>query len=251
MYSKLWYLAIFIILFINTNLATETHGAKKTEFIQRELDIDKSDTPKNILVGSILGGNIISSWNFTATSTLYRSIPQIIIDNFVYPEAKKLFFNENDIKSWANGMRRINHKYTEHFNNYLQAFKEIKPDLFFCDYIGNNACFDLASKLKKPVVGFISGTIYFTPPPPIRSDPIMGRGCHVSMENESFYNRFICAVVQPLRAIWTFQDSLNNINAKRAEVGVCKYHDFRGRTDTLFLLDNFFGFEYLIKLSLT
>ncbi|KAF0541361.1 UDP-Glycosyltransferase/glycogen phosphorylase [Gigaspora margarita] len=208
MYSKLWYLAIFIILFINTNLVTETNGAKKTEFIQRELDIDKSDTPKNILVGSILGGvshlnpileickilvdrgynvTLLAPGNFTATSTLYRSIPQIIIDNF--------------------------------------------------------ACFDLAWKLKKPVVGYTSGTTYFTPPPPIRSDPIMGRGCHVSMENESFYNRFICAVVQPLRAIWTFQDSLNNINAIRAEVGVSKDHDFRGRTDTLFLLDNFFGFE--------
>ncbi|RIB24083.1 Glycosyltransferase Family 1 protein [Gigaspora rosea] len=71
----------------------------------------------------------------------------------------------------------------------------------------------------------------------------MGKGCHVSMENESFYNRFICAVVQPLRAIWAFRDNLNDINALRVEVGISKYHDFRGRTSTLFLLDNFFGFE--------
>ncbi|RIB18111.1 Glycosyltransferase Family 1 protein [Gigaspora rosea] len=211
MYSKLWYLAIFIILFINTNLVTETNGAKKNEFIQRELDIDKSDTPKNILVGSIVGGlshlnpkleickilvdrgynvTLLAPGNFTAKSILYRSIPQIIIDNYV-KEMKNLFFNEYDIKNWANGMRND----------------------------------------------------YFTLPPPIRSDPMMGRGCHVSMENESFYNRFICAVVQPLRIIWTFKDNLNKINAQRPEVGVSKYHDFRGRTDTLFLLDNFFGFE--------
>ncbi|KAF0559061.1 UDP-Glycosyltransferase/glycogen phosphorylase [Gigaspora margarita] len=208
MYSKFWYFAIFIILFINTNLVIETNGAKKIEFIQRELDIDKSDTPKNILVGSIIGGvshlnpmleickilvdrgynvTLLAPGNFMAMSILYRSIPQIIIDDF--------------------------------------------------------ACFDLAWKLKKPVVGYTSGTTYFTPPPPIRSDPMMGRGCHVNMENESFYNRFICAVVQPLRVIWTFQDNLNNLNFQRAEVGVSKYYDFRGRTDTLFLLDNFFGFE--------
>ncbi|CAG8843391.1 30147_t:CDS:2, partial [Racocetra persica] len=93
-------------------------------------------------------------------------------------------------------------------------------------------------KLKKPVVGFAS---VFTSPPPFRSDPVMG--CHVNMENESFYNRFICAVVQPLRLNWYSRDNLNYINARRAEVGVRKYHDFRERANTLFLTDSFFGFE--------
>ncbi|CAG8804365.1 29339_t:CDS:2, partial [Gigaspora margarita] len=252
-------------------LVAETNGAKKyNEFIQRELDMDKSDTPKNILVGSIIGGGrhlspmleickilvdrgynvtLVAPGNFTATSTLYHSIPQIITDirkdDYVPLEMRKTLFEEYDIKNWAIRMRMINHKYkyTKYFNDYLQAYKEIKPDLFFCDYIANEPCFDLAWKLKKPVVGFTSGTTFFTHPPPIISDPRMGRGCHVSMENESFYNRFICAVVQPLRVIWAFRDNLNDINALRAEVGISKYYDYRGRTNTLFLLDNFFGFE--------
>ncbi|KAF0559060.1 UDP-Glycosyltransferase/glycogen phosphorylase [Gigaspora margarita] len=269
MYSKLWYLAIFIILFININLVTGTHGTENNnEFIQRELDIDKSDTPKKILVGSIIGGGshlnpmleicrilmdrgynvtLVAPGNFTATSTLYHSIPQIITDmrkdEYVPPEVRELYFNEYNIKNYAKVVGMFTYGYPKFFNDYLQAYKEIKPDLFFCDYIVNEACFDLAWKLKKPVVGYTSGTTYFTPPPPIRSDPMGMGSCHVSMENQSFYNRFICAVVQPLRVIWTFRGLLNDINAKRAEVGVNKYHDFRGRTNTLFLLDNFFGFE--------
>ncbi|RIB06323.1 Glycosyltransferase Family 1 protein [Gigaspora rosea] len=63
------------------------------------------------------------------------------------------------------------------------------------------------------------------------------------MENESFYNRFICAIIQPLRLHWYFRDNLNYINARRAEVGVNKIHDFRERANTLFLTDSFFGFE--------
>ncbi|CAG8841816.1 291_t:CDS:2, partial [Racocetra persica] len=102
--------------------------------------------------------------------------------------------NEFTLKSWPNEIKPVDRGYTKYFNNYLQAYKETKPDLFFCNYFANEACFDLALKLKKPVVGFAS---VFTSPPPFRSDPVMG--CHVNMENESFYNRFICAVVQPLR----------------------------------------------------
>ncbi|RIB07048.1 Glycosyltransferase Family 1 protein [Gigaspora rosea] len=81
----------------------------------------------------------------------------------------------------------------------------------------------------------------FTSQHPIRSDPVIG--CHVNMENESFYNRFICAIVQPLRLHWNFRDNLNYINARRAEIGVSKHYDFRERANTLFLTDSFFGFE--------
>ncbi|KAF0561837.1 UDP-Glycosyltransferase/glycogen phosphorylase [Gigaspora margarita] len=262
MYSKLWYLVIFIIIFISTNLVIRTNGAEKNnEFIQRELDLDKTDTPKNILVGSILGGGshlnpmleickilmdrgykitLIAPGNFTATSTLYRSIPQIITDR-VHQDFDEISFNEYTFKNWANGMKILTRVYDKYFNNYLQAYKETKADLFFCNYIANEACFDLALKLKKPVVGYASGAIFFTSPPPTRSDPVMG--CHVNMEKESFYNRFICAIVQPLRLHWVFRDYLNHINARRAEVGVSKSHDFRERANTLFLTDSFFGFE--------
>ncbi|KAF0500211.1 UDP-Glycosyltransferase/glycogen phosphorylase [Gigaspora margarita] len=234
---------------------------KNNEFIQRELDLDKSDTPKNILIGSVLGGGshlnpmleigkilmdrgykvtLMAPGNFTATSTLYRSIPQIITDH-AHEELDKISYNEYNIKNWPKEIRLVDRGYTKYLNNYLQAYKEIKPDLFFCNYFANEACFDLALKLKKPVVGFASGTIFFTSQHPIRSDPVIG--CHVNMENESFYNRFICAIVQPLRLHWNFRDNLNYINARRAEIGVSKHYDFRERANTLFLTDSFFGFE--------
>ena len=102
--------------------------------------------------------------NFTATSTLYRSIPQIITDNprdaYITSEKfRKILFNEFDIKSWVDALNVVDRGYTKYLNNYLQAYKEIKPDLFFCNYFANEACFDIALKLKKPVVGFASGTI--------------------------------------------------------------------------------------------
>ncbi|RIB07047.1 Glycosyltransferase Family 1 protein [Gigaspora rosea] len=180
MYSKHWYLAIFIVIFINSILVTKTNGAgKNNEFIQRELDLDKSDTPKNILIGSVLGGishlnpmleigkilmdrgykvTLMAPGNFTATSALYRSIPQIITDS-AHGGLESISYNEYNINYWAKEMRLIDRGYTKYLNNYLQAYKEIKPDLFFCNYFANEACFDLALKLKKPVVGFASGTI--------------------------------------------------------------------------------------------
>ncbi|CAG8435074.1 6593_t:CDS:2 [Scutellospora calospora] len=269
MWSKLWYFVIFIItLSINTIIVTKENAVGKNNgFIQRKLDLDKIDTPKNIFVGSAVGGgshlnpilevckilldrgykvNLVAPGNFTAKSTLYHSIPQIItgepFDTYASPEYRKIFFNEFTFKSLADEQMMFNQRYIEYFNKYLQAYKETKPDLFICDYVGNEACFDLAWKLKKPVVGFVSNTEFFTAPPPFRSDPMMG--CHVNMENESFYDRFICAVVQPLRLGWHFRKILNYLNARRAEVGVSEHYDIRGRiVNTLFLVNSFFGFE--------
>ncbi|CAG8754115.1 9347_t:CDS:2, partial [Racocetra persica] len=167
--------------------------------------------------------------NFTAKSTLYHSIPQIITGEPPYtyssPEFKEIFFNKYTFKSLADGRMKTNKRYIEYFNKYLQAYKETKADLFFCDYVANEACFDLAWKLKKPVVGFVSSTMctydllfFFTPPPPFKSDPMMDFGI--------------------------FKKNLDYINSQRAEVGVDKHSDFRGRIiNTLFLVDNFFGFE--------
>ncbi|CAG8446139.1 2558_t:CDS:2 [Scutellospora calospora] len=266
MCSKLWYFVIF--LFINTNIVTKADAlGKNNGFIQRELDLDRSDTPKNILVGSVIGGGshlnpmlevckilvdrgykvkLAAPGNFTATSPLYHSIPQFIIeepsDTYASPELRKIFFDKYDFKSLANEQMTFNERYLEYFNKYFQAYKETKADLFFCDYDGNDACFDLAWKLKKPAVGFASNTEFFTAPPPFRSDPMVG--CRVNMENESFYNRFICAIIQPLRLDWHFRKNLNYLNARRAEVNVSKHYDIRGRiVNNLFLVDSFFGFE--------
>ncbi|CAG8777418.1 1766_t:CDS:2, partial [Racocetra persica] len=240
----------------------------ENEFIQREreLDLDRNDKPSNIFVGSVIGGGshlnpileickilegrgykitLVAPGNFTAKSTLYHSIPQIItgeLESRASPTYREVFFYKYTFKTLATARMMSNKRYIENFNKYLQAYKETKPDLFICDYVANEACFDLAWKFKQPIVGFSASTMIFTPPPPYRSDPIFD--CHVSMENESFYNRFICAVVQPLRLSWQFRKNINYLNSERAKVGVSEHNDFRGRIiNTLFLVDNFFGFE--------
>ncbi|RIB21621.1 Glycosyltransferase Family 1 protein [Gigaspora rosea] len=267
MHFKLWYL-IFIIFFTNTNFIVKINAeGKNNGFIQRKLGLYISDRPKNILVGSVIGGGshlnpmleickiledrgykvtLAAPGNFTAKSTLYHSIPQIITgerrDTYKLPGYNKAFFNKYTFKNLVDSRKDTNERYIKTFNNYLQAYKETYADLLFCDYSANDACFDLAWKLKKPVVGFASTTVYFTPPHPFISDPMMN--CNVNMEHESFYNRFICALVQPLRISWYFRKNLEYLNSKRAEVGVNKHDDFRGRiTNTLFLIDTFFGFE--------
>ncbi|CAG8727124.1 11027_t:CDS:2, partial [Gigaspora margarita] len=153
--------------------------AKNDGFIQRELDFDSSDKPKNILVGSVVGGDhlnpmleiskilkdrgynvtLVAPGNFTAKSTLYHSIPQIIIGEPPNPHDslfKKLIFDKFTFKNLDGILNFAVKQYNKNFNVYLQAYKEIKADLFFCDYLGNWACFDLAWKLNKPIVGFVN-----------------------------------------------------------------------------------------------
>ncbi|KAF0554417.1 UDP-Glycosyltransferase/glycogen phosphorylase [Gigaspora margarita] len=68
--------------------------------------------------------------------------------------------------------------------------------------------------------------------------------CRVNMENESLYNRFICAIVQPLRFIWHLRNFFNAINYERSEIGVSKNGDIKERlANTLILVDSFIGFE--------
>ncbi|CAG8463598.1 22204_t:CDS:2 [Gigaspora margarita] len=233
MHIKLWYL-IFIIFFTNTNFIVKINAeGKNNGFIQRKLGIYISDRPKNILVGSVIGGGshlnpmleickiledrgykvtLAAPGNFTAKSTLYHSIPQIITgerrDTYKLPGYNKAFFNKYTFKNLVDSRKDTNERYIKTFNKYLQAYKETNADLLFCDYSANEACFDLAWKLKKPVIGFASATILLLRIPSY-------------LINDELY-----------------------LNSQRAEVGVNKHDDFRGRiTNTLFLIDTFFGFE--------
>ncbi|CAG8592937.1 30827_t:CDS:2, partial [Racocetra persica] len=99
---------------------------------------------------------LVAPGNFIANSHSYRLIPQVIIDKRA-------------------GTELVNQD-------------EINADLFFCDMGMNFACFDLAWKLEMPVVGFGSSTLLAVTPSLYKSDPL--HGCHVNMENESFYDRF-------------------------------------------------------------
>ncbi|CAG8675780.1 45517_t:CDS:2, partial [Gigaspora margarita] len=194
--------------------------------------------------------------NFTAQSISYSSIPQVIIDRKIMSsiDLKRLSrereYSDDDFKRnylkqtiyLAKGM--INTVYVPLYNVYKEIVEDINPDLFLCDYYLNNPCFDLAWKLGKPVVGITSTISYFliVPALPYKSDPMFG--CPVNMENESFYNRFRCAIISPLQFIWAANENLVDLNIQRTKVGVEPHWNPRGRiSNILMLFDSFLGFE--------
>ncbi|KAF0459610.1 UDP-Glycosyltransferase/glycogen phosphorylase [Gigaspora margarita] len=64
------------------------------------------------------------------------------------------------------------------------------------------------------------------------------------MENKTFYNRFRCAIIVPLKESWNSIDTLKSINAQRAIVGIDPHWDIKGRISNLLMLSsNFFGFD--------
>ncbi|CAG8842784.1 13432_t:CDS:2, partial [Racocetra persica] len=192
---------------------------------------------------------LIAPGNYTAKSISYRSIPQIILENDPLglddksSEFSKSYFDENYARVYS-FVRKVAAQHYVPFNNiYEKIAKEINVDLFFCDYIMNHPCFDLAWKLGKPAVGSSTDHSYL-PHPLYTEDPIFGFGCHVNMENESFYNRFRCAIIVPLIKAWKTKDHIKDINAQRALVGIDPYWDERGRVlNVLMLANTFFGYE--------
>ncbi|CAG8841847.1 22692_t:CDS:2, partial [Racocetra persica] len=131
--------------------------------------------------------------------------------------------------------------YVPFYNIYKKVAEEINADLFLCDYFKNYPCFDLAWKLGKPAVGISSGINGLSRPPYI-SDPTYG--CRVNMENESFYNRFRCEILVPLRLAWSISSIVKGLNAQRAIVNVEPYGNIFGRTSNILMLsDTFYGFE--------
>ena len=53
-----------------------------------------------------------------------------------------------------NTLKMINRFYLNNYYIYERVANEVKPDLFFCDYI-DESCYDIAWKLKKPAVTFV------------------------------------------------------------------------------------------------
>ncbi|CAG8792356.1 40954_t:CDS:2 [Gigaspora margarita] len=204
-----------------------------------------------ILVDRGYNVTLAASGNFTANSESYRSIPQIITGNKTGTSlmneelAKKVFLEDVDFKIMSKVFDP--ELYTKYYNIYKRITEEINVDLFFCDVGMNEACFDLAWQLEKPVVGFASNPIYASVPPSYKSDPVFG--CHVNMENETFYERFKCSIIKPLQFMNVFMTIGNLLNDKRVNVGVEPIWDPRSRMkNILFLFDSFFGFEIPIPM---
>ncbi|CAG8601954.1 31492_t:CDS:2 [Gigaspora margarita] len=172
--------------------------------------------------------------NYTAQSIHYPSIPQIIFENELIihqsntkpSDINKALVDHDQFLSFIRKM--VIQSYIPFYNIYKQVDEENKVDLFFCDYMPviNHPCFDLAWKLGKPAVG-ISTDTYTISNAPYKSNPMFG--CRANMENESFYDRFKCTIILPLKLYWKSLDFIRDINAERANVGIDSHWDLRGR----------------------
>ncbi|KAF0512698.1 UDP-Glycosyltransferase/glycogen phosphorylase [Gigaspora margarita] len=256
--SLLWNFVIFITFFINQSFGS-------ADLIKQDLSLGRSNEPKNIIATSIIGGShlpqmleilkilkdrgynitLVAPGNFTARSTNYHSIPQVIFNNEYYDRNSHEFdhaFLDNDFfKIFPVMINAMIQSYVPFYNIYKQVNDEINADLFFCDILINPACFDLAWKLGKPAVGISSDLSELTSSP-YKSNPILG--CHANMENESFYDRFKCAIINPLIKVLVLRGPLKDLNAERASVDIDPHWDFSGRiSNRLMLSNNFYGFE--------
>ncbi|CAG8614394.1 23133_t:CDS:2 [Racocetra persica] len=191
---------------------------------------------------------LVAPGNFTANSHSYRSIPQVIVDKKAGIEivnqnvVKKAFMEKFSLSTFIKSFDI--EAYTK-YKMYKQTAEEINADLFVCDIGMNFACFDLAWKLEKPVVAFGSSPDFAVLPPPYKTVPFLE--CHVNMENESFYDRFTCAIIRPLNFIWPIWSMGNNLNAQRVKLGIEPYWNPRARMENILcLFDTFLGFEVVI-----
>lgn len=78
---------------------------------------------------------------------------------------------------------------------------------------------------------------------PYKSDPIYN--CNISLENESFMERFKCTVIQPLRMLSIMYPILNQLNDLRNQLGAepVFVSSKRLAQSSLIFIDTFFGFE--------
>ena len=80
-------------------------------------------------------------------------------------------------------------------------------------------------------------------PKPYKSDPLFG--CNISLENESFLERFRCTILQPLHIAFTLGHHANKLNDLREKMNVKSRSGKVPKTD-LALIDTFFGFEVIL-----
>jgi hypothetical protein len=76
-----------------------------------------------------------------------------------------------------------------------------------------------------------------------KSDPLFR--CNISLENESFLERFKCTIIQPLRMLNIVYDNSKKLNDLRSKMGVepVFMSAMRLAKSSLVLIDTFFGFE--------
>ncbi|CAG8614809.1 uncharacterized protein OCT59_025516 [Rhizophagus irregularis] len=240
-------------------------------WIPREMNLDRTEIPKNILVVVPVGGlshlrhiltisNILADRGYNVTLTtkgtfkLSQQYPKI---NFISLGEVTDFLNNPEFVDLVQGkfnIGKLQNIFKKRFDSYNSTFLQlkviseiVKPDLFFCDTLNNEPCFDMAWVKNKPFVGIATSVLGLSRVP-YKSDPLFE--CKVSMENESFWERFRCEIISPLKFIWTLRNSFGEFNEVRASYGLPTLKNpFDRWQSSLFLLDNFFGFEMPIPLS--
>ena len=79
-------------------------------------------------------------------------------------------------------------------------------------------------------------------PKPYKSDPLFG--CDISLENESFLERFRCILIQPLQIAYHLNSVINKLNNIRKQMNVETVSRQIPKVN-LALIDTFFGFEVI------
>ncbi|CAG8718487.1 11053_t:CDS:2, partial [Rhizophagus irregularis] len=229
-------------------------NAVAQDYVPRNIDIERS--PKNILVGSYVGGRshlkpmldvatilierghnviLLTTGNYEPSSE-YPGLKQITLGP-KYLTAKNRDIQEDvDYRSLARVMELTTAAYNVNYEKFKNAAKENNIDLFICDAFVNQPCIDVANNLNKPVVGFTS-FMQLMEPKPYKSDPVFG--CNISLENEPFFERFRCALVQPLQIAYAYRPFTRQLNDIRDQMNI---KSVSGKV-SLALIDTFFGFE--------
>ncbi|GBC09748.1 hypothetical protein RclHR1_09090006 [Rhizophagus clarus] len=250
----------FIFLLLALLLLNQIHVNATHEYAPRNIDIGRSS--RNILVGSYVGGRshlkpildvaailverghnvtLLTSGNYTP-SLEYPTIKQITLGPMLnYKEIlgtdfhkefhfeKMVYFAEKSIKD-----------YSQTYEKYKNVAIDYNIDLFICDSHINDACLDIANTLKKPVVTM--GAFFpFTARGLHKSDPMFR--CNISLENESFLERFKCIIIFPLKLAYMMSPLLTQLNNVREQANVKPIALGNTPKISLHLIDTFFGFE--------
>jgi hypothetical protein len=151
-----------------------------------------------------------------------------------------LIYEKFDLSKYKVVLEIRTKTYNETFLRLRQISEVVKPDLFLCDTLSNEACVDVAWLMKKPFVGVATSLLGISNVP-YRSDPLLG--CEVSMENESFWQRFKCEMFSKIK-LFLFNPYSDELNELRANYGLPNINNvFERWQNSLFLFDTFFGFE--------
>ncbi|GBC19296.2 glycosyltransferase family 1 protein [Rhizophagus irregularis DAOM 181602=DAOM 197198] len=253
--KNLIFLLPILILLLN-----QVHvNAVAQDYVPRNIDIERS--PKNILVGSFLGGRshlkpvldvatilierghnvILLTTGKYEPSSEYPGLKQITLGSktLTPKNSSNLHKDNDDYKILIHLMRLATEAYNVTYEKFKNTAKENNIDLFICDVLASQACIDVGNNLNKPVVGFIA-SMQMMEPKSYKSDPIFG--CNISLENESFFERFRCTLIQPLEIAYAYKPFVRQLNDIRDQMNIKSVSEIVPKV-SLALIDTFFGFE--------